>query len=416
MKAEIVSVGTELLLGEIVDTNASYLSQKLAGLGIDVHYRHTVGDNLARLAEVISTALGRADAVLLTGGLGPTEDDLTREAIAAATGQPLVRVPESEARLREFFAARNRPLADSNLKQADAPIGASHIENVCGTAPGIFMRWQGKLIFAAPGPPVELREMAERFIIPALRQELGSSEGQLFSRSLQLMNIGESQVADVLGDIISAQTDPTLALYASPANVRIRMATKAADEQEAQAKFAPLEARIRELLGHHVFGTDDETMAAVVGRLLRERGQTLAAAESCTGGLIASKITDVPGASEYFLTGVVAYANEAKIGLLGVPAEVIEAHGAVSEEAARAMAEGVRRVAGADYGLATTGIAGPGGGTEDKPVGLVYMALADAAGTIVVKQFWPGTREQFKQRVSQMSLGMLRNRILGVEE
>ncbi|MCE5238876.1 competence/damage-inducible protein A [bacterium] len=414
MKAEIVSVGTELLLGEIVDTNASTLSQKLAELGIDVHYRHTVGDNHTRLTEVIATALGRADIVILTGGLGPTEDDLTREAIAAATGQPLVRVPESEQRLREFFAARNRPLADSNLKQADAPVGAVHLENVCGTAPGIFMRWQGRLIFAAPGPPTEMREMAQRSILPILRQELGGAQ-QLFTRSLQLMDIGESQVADILGDIISAQTDPTLALYAAPANVRIRMATKAPDEASAEAKFAPVEARIRELLGNHVFGLDSQTMAEVVEQLLRERGQTLAVAESCTGGLLASRITDISGASDVFLAGVVSYANEAKTSLLGVPAEIIAEHGAVSEECARAMAEGVRRVAGADYGLATTGIAGPTGGTDDKPVGLVYMALADERGTIVQKQFWPGTREQFKQRVSQMVLGMLRKRILGVE-
>lgn len=414
MKAEIVSVGTELLLGEIVDTNASTLSQKLAELGIDVHYRHTVGDNHTRLTEVIATALGRADIIILTGGLGPTEDDLTREAIAAATGQPLVRVPESEQRLREFFAARNRPLADSNLKQADAPMGAVHLENVCGTAPGIFMRWQGRLIFAAPGPPTEMREMAQRSILPILRQELGETD-QLFTRSLQLMDIGESQVADILGDIISAQTDPTLALYAAPANVRIRMATKAPDEATAEAKFAPVEARIRELLGNHVFGLDSQTMAEVVEQLLRERRQTLAVAESCTGGLLASRITDISGASEVFLAGVVAYANEAKTSLLGVPAEIIAQHGAVSEECARAMAEGVRRVAGADYGLATTGIAGPTGGTADKPVGLAYMALADERGTIVQKQFWPGTREQFKQRVSQMVLGMLRKRILGVE-
>ncbi len=414
MKAEIVSVGTELLLGDIVDTNASTLSQKLAELGIDVHYRHTVGDNHTRLTEVIATALGRADIIILTGGLGPTEDDLTREAIAAATGQPLVRVPESEQRLREFFAARNRPLADSNLKQADAPMGAVHLENVCGTAPGIFMRWQGRLIFAAPGPPTEMREMAQRSILPILRQELGETD-QLFTRSLQLMDIGESQVADILGDIISAQTDPTLALYAAPANVRIRMATKAPDEATAEAKFAPVEARIRELLGNHVFGLDSQTMAEVVEQLLRERRQTLAVAESCTGGLLASRITDISGASEVFLAGVVAYANEAKTSLLGVPAEIIAQHGAVSEECARAMAEGVRRVAGADYGLATTGIAGPTGGTADKPVGLAFMALADERGTIVQKQFWPGTREQFKQRVSQMVLGMLRKRILGVE-
>lgn len=414
MKAEIISVGTELLLGEIVDTNASYLSQKLAELGIDVHYRHTVGDNLARLTDVITTALSRADVVLLTGGLGPTEDDLTREGIAATTGQALRRVPESEQRLREFFAARNRPLADSNLKQADAPQGAEHMENVCGTAPGVFMRWQGKLIFAAPGPPTELREMSERCIFPLLRQELGEAN-QLFTRSLLLADMGESQAADLLGDIVSGQTDPTVAMYAAPALVRVRLATKAPDEAAARAKFEPLEARIRAVLGTHIFGVDADTMASVVGDLLRVRGQTLAVAESCTGGLIASKITDIPGSSDFFLTGVVSYSNATKETLLHVSEEIIATYGAVSEECAAAMAQGVRWVAGANYGLATTGIAGPGGGTEAKPVGLVYIALTDGEATSVLKQFWPGTREQFKQRVSQMALGLLRQRILGIK-
>lgn len=414
MKSEIISVGTELLLGEIVDTNASYLSQKLAELGIDVHYRHTVGDNLARLSEVISTALSRSDVVLLTGGLGPTDDDLTREAIAEATGRPMRRIAASEQWLREFFAARNRPLADSNLKQADAPEGAEHMPNCCGTAPGIYMQWQGKLLFAAPGPPTELREMTERSILPLLREALGQTN-QLFTRSLLMADIGESNVATALKDLIDAQTDPTIAMYASPALVRVRLATKAPDQATAQTRFAPVEAQIREILGNHLFGVDDDTMAGVVGKLLRERHQTLAVAESCTGGLVASKITDAPGASDYFLTGVVAYANETKMRLLHVPAEIIEQHGAVSEECARAMAEGVRADSKADYGIATTGIAGPGGGTEEKPVGLVFIAIADANGTFVLRQYWPGNREQFKQRVSQMALGLLRKRILGME-
>lgn len=414
MKSEIISVGTELLLGEIVDTNASYLSQKLAELGIDVHYRHTVGDNLARLTQVITTALSRSDIVILTGGLGPTDDDLTREGIAAATATSLVRLPASEQWLREFFAARNRPLAPSNLKQADAPEGAEHMPNSCGTAPGIYMQWQGKLIFAAPGPPTELREMAERTMLPLLRQALGQTD-QLFTRSLLMADIGESQVADALKAMIDRQVDPTIAMYASPALVRVRLATKAPDEATAQARFAPVEAEIRTILASHVFGVDDDTMANCIGRLLRERKATLTVAESCTGGLLASKITDVPGASDYFVTGVVAYANETKERLLHVPEEIIAQHGAVSEECARAMAEGVRADSQADYALATTGIAGPGGGTEEKPVGLVFIAVAEADGTQVLRQFWPGNREQFKQRVAQLALSLLRRRILGME-
>lgn len=413
MKAEIVSVGTELLLGEIVDTNASYLSQKLAELGIDVHYRHTVGDNLARLTQVITTALSRSDIVILTGGLGPTDDDLTREGIAAATGRPLIRVPQSEQWLREFFASRNRPLADSNLKQADAPEGAEHMPNSCGTAPGIYMEWQGKYLFAAPGPPTELREMTERTILPLLRRALGETN-QLFTRSLLMADIGESQVADALKDLINSQVDPTIAMYASPALVRVRLATKAPDEATAQTRFAPVETEIRRILANHVFGVDEDTMAGVIGKLLVERQATLAVAESCTGGLIASKITDIPGASEYFVTGIVAYANETKQRLLGVPAGLLAQYGAVSEECARAMAEGVRADSDADYAIATTGIAGPGGGTDEKPVGLVFIAIARRDGeTTVLSQFWPGNREQFKQRVAQMALGLLRKTILG---
>lgn len=412
MKSEIISVGTELLLGEIVDTNAAYLSQRMAEIGVDVHQRQTVGDNLQRLTAAIETALGRADVVILIGGLGPTDDDLTREAISAATGRPLVRVPASEQRLREFFAARNRVVAESNLKQCDVPSGGQHLENVCGTAPGVFVEHEGKLIFALPGPPPEFREMLQRSVLPILRERLGPAN-VLYSRSLLLTEIGESQVADMLGDLISAQTDPTIAMYASPALVRVRLATKAADQAEADRKFAPLEARIRQVLGAHVLGADDETMPVVVGKLLRERGATLAVAESCTGGLIASRITDVAGASDYFMTGVVAYANETKQRLLGVNESTLREHGAVSEACAREMAQGVRKLSGTTYGLATTGIAGPGGGTPEKPVGLVYVAVADDNGTVVIEQTWPSTREQFKARVSEMALALLRKRLLG---
>jgi nicotinamide-nucleotide amidase len=412
LRSEIISIGTELLLGEIVDTNAAWLSQRLAELGIDVHQRQTIGDNLERLAQAIATALSRAEVLLLIGGLGPTEDDLTREAIAAATGRPLVRVADSETRLREFFAARGRIVAESNLKQCDVPAGGQHLGNTCGTAPGVFLEHEGKLIFALPGPPPEFKAMLQRSVFPILRERLGPAN-VLYSRSLLLTEIGESQVADLLGDIITAQSDPTIAMYASPAVVRVRLATKAADRAAADLTIAPVEAQIRQLVGAHVLGVDDETMPVVVGKLLRERGATLAIAESCTGGLIASRVTDVPGASDYFVAGVVAYANEAKQNLLRVPEGILREQGAVSEACARAMAEGVRQVSNADYGLATTGIAGPAGGTPEKPVGLVFVAVADSAGSVAISQTWPATREQFKARVSEMALGLLRKRILG---
>lgn len=414
MKAEIISVGTELLLGEIIDTNAAFLSQRMADLGLDVLHRQTLGDNLQRLSEAILTALGRVDVLILSGGLGPTEDDLTREAIADATGRPLIRIPESEQRLREFFAARNRVVADSNLKQCDVPTGGVHLENTCGTAPGVLVEHEGKLIFAVPGPPPEMKEMYRLSLEPILRERLGQAN-VLYTRSLLLTEIGESQVADMLGDLITAQTDPTIAMYASPALVRVRIATKAASQAEADTRLLPLSEQICALLGAHVLGFDEETMPVVVGRLLRERGATLAVAESCTGGLIASRLTDVSGASDYFLTGVVAYANETKQRLLGVSEDILRDHGAVSEECARAMAEGVRQINGAAFGLATTGIAGPTGGTPEKPVGLVYIAVSSDAGTQVVSQLWPSTREQFKARVSEMALALLRKAILSAE-
>ena len=414
MKAELISAGTELLLGEIVDTNAVYLSQKLAENGVDVYYRHTVGDNPGRLVEVLRLAFNRADAVIITGGLGPTQDDITREAIAEATSCPLVRSPEAVSKLRAFFARRDRVPTENNLRQAEAPEGATLIDNEYGTAPGIRHEYGGGVVFALPGPPAELQPMFERVVLPYLLEQAGASGERLYTRALLLADIGESNTAEILRDLISAQTDPTIALYASPAQVRVRLATKDTDEKAARERLAEVEMKVRELLGDHVFGADEDTMEAVVGRHLRERSATLAVTESCTGGMIASRITDVAGASDYFLGGIVAYSNEVKEELLGVSKEILQADGAVSEHCAAAMAEGVRAALGADYSVATTGIAGPGGGTDEKPVGLVYVAVADERGTVVAEHNWPGTREQFKRRVSQMALNMVRKRILGM--
>jgi nicotinamide-nucleotide amidase len=414
LKAELISAGTELLLGEIVDTNAVYLSQKLAENGVDVYYRHTVGDNLGRLVEVLRLAFSRADAVIVTGGLGPTQDDITREAIAKATSCPLVRSPEAVTKLRAFFARRGRIPTENNLCQAEAPQGASLIDNEYGTAPGIRHEYPGGVVFALPGPPAELHPMFERDVLPYLLEQAGARAQRLYTRALLLADIGESNTAEILRELISAQTDPTIALYASPARVRVRLATKDTDEDAARRRLDEVEVQVRELLGEHVFGADDDTMEVVLARLLRERAATLAVTESCTGGMIASRITDVAGASDYFLGGIVAYSNDVKQALLGVSSELLQAHGAVSELCAAAMADGVRSALGADYSLATTGIAGPAGGTDEKPVGLVYIAVADQRGTMVAEHNWPGTREQFKQRVSQMAFNMLRKRILGI--
>jgi nicotinamide-nucleotide amidase len=414
LRSEIVSVGTELLLGEITDTNATYLSERLAEIGVDVHFRHTVGDNLGRIVSVLELALSRCDLVLICGGLGPTQDDLTREAVAEATGRPLRPDPAAEARLREFFARRGYTPTANNLKQTMCPEGGRLLENTCGTAPGLLVEHGEKALIALPGPPPEMTEMFQREALPYLLARQGEDASVLRSRVLRLCDIGESALVAEIDDIISDQTDPTVAPYASPGEVKLRIATKGASEEEAAGKLDAMEATLRERLGEHVYGVDEERMEVAVGKALVERGATLAIAESCTGGRLASRVTDVPGSSRYFVGGVVAYSDQVKREALGVPAEVLAEHGAVSEECAVAMGEGVRELYHADFAVATTGIAGPGGGTEEKPVGLVYIAVADENGTVCARHSWPGTREQFKARVSQMALNMLRKRVLGI--
>ncbi len=398
-----------------MDTNAAFMSQRLAEIGVDVHFRHTVGDNLGRIVSVLELALSRSDAVLICGGLGPTQDDLTRESVAEVTERPLTLVAEAEERLRELFARRGYAFTRNNLKQATVPEGGRLLENTCGTAPGLLVEHRGKLLIAVPGPPPEMREMMEREVLPRLRERLGEHVTPVFSRVLRMADIGESSLVAQIDDIIRAQTDPTVAPYAKPGEVTLRLATKAASEEEAAPKLDGLERRLRQRVGDHIYGVDEETMEVAVGRALREAGATIAVAESCTGGLICSRITDVAGSSDYFLGGVVAYANDTKECVLGVPHETLVEHGAVSEPTALAMARGVRERLGADYAVATTGIAGPGGGTDEKPVGLVYLAVADADGAVCLEQNWPGTREQFKWRVSQYALNLVRKRVLGIE-
>lgn len=415
MKAEILSVGTELLLGEIDDTDASHISRRLAAVGIDVHFRHTVGDNLARILQMLRSARRRADIIILCGGLGPTPDDLTREALAELTQRPLQSVPEAELRLRQFFAQRERTPTDNNFKQCRVPRGGKLLPNPVGTAPGLWLEHEKNLFIAVPGPPPEMAEMVDHQVLPRLRQRLSTdSRKVLYSRFLCTTGLGESQVADLLADLLRDQDDPTLALYASPGEVRLRLATKAESEGEAEQVFLPVEQEVRRRLGPAVYGVDDETMEVALGQALLAAGATVAVAESCTGGLLASRITDVAGASRYFLAGYVTYSNQAKQDLLGVPPEAIAEHGAVSEQCAQAMAEGAHQRSGADYVAAVTGIAGPGGGTPEKPVGLVYIAVGEAAGTEVHRFVWPGSREQFKRRVSQIALDLLRRKVMGV--
>ena len=414
MRAEIISVGTELLLGQIVDTNAAYLSQVLSSIGIDIYYRSTVGDNAARLADTLKTALSRSDVVITIGGLGPTEDDLTKETIADALGDVMVMDPESEAKIRGFFERRGLPIAESNLKQALRPNRGEVVPNDVGTAPGALFEKDGKIVIALPGPPGEFIPMVDRYVTPILSERAASISGRsvIKSRVLRVCGIGESAAEQKVKDLL-ASGNPSLAPYAKGGEVHFRVTAKASDEDEAEHLIAGLESRVRERLGDLIYGTDEETLESVVVRMLIERKLTLGLAESCTGGLVANRITNVPGSSDAFLGGIVAYSNDAKMKFLGVPEETLRAHGAVSPETAEAMAKGAARNIGADIALGITGIAGPGGGSAEKPVGLVYIALRTPSGVQVTKNMYGGSREDMKMRASQTALNTLREWLMG---
>jgi nicotinamide-nucleotide amidase len=415
VRCEIIGVGTELLLGQIVNTNAAWIGQRLADVGWDC-LRHTaVGDNEQRIAETIREALDRADAVIVTGGLGPTQDDVTREALAAVAGVSLVRQPELEQWLRERFARMGvQRMAEMNLRQADVPEGARVIDNPRGTAPGLIVEIDGKPTYAVPGVPREMEGMLERVVLPDLAARAGEGRA-IVSRTLRTVGVGESRLAERLTPLWeeAGTGEVTLAYLASPGEVRVRLTAVGATREEAMAEIAPVEARVREELGDIVYGTDDETLEAVVGRLLRERGLSLATAESLTGGLLGGRVTGIAGASDYYLGGVVAYATDAKASRLGVDPDLLAAEGPVSEQVAAAMAAGARSAFGADLGLAATGVAGP---TEQsgRRVGTLCLGVADAVGTATKTLTAPGDRTQVRLWTCSVALDLLRRRLEGL--
>lgn len=410
MRAEVISVGTELLLGQVTDTNAVHLAQVLAEAGVDLFFKQTVGDNLSRIQEAVRLALSRADLVLMTGGLGPTEDDLTVEAVAGALGLPLYREESVAEQIRLFFAARRRPVPDSVYKQALVPAGAQVIPNRRGTAPGVVISHGGATVVIMPGVPAEMEGMVQDFLIPWLRARTGGLV--IRSRVLKVTGLGESAVEEQIRDLLHMEI-PTIAPYAKLGEVHLRLTAKGSPD-EVQRALAAGEAAVRERLGHLVFAADGESLEEVTGRLLRATGKTLAVAESCTGGLIGDRLTNVPGSSAYFLHGVVAYSDAAKVALLGVAPDLLERHGAVSGPVALAMARGVQRQAGSDLALGITGIAGPTGGSAEKPVGLVYCALVDREQETV--QEWrfgaEAGRRGIKYLASQAALNLLRLHLL----
>jgi competence/damage-inducible protein CinA C-terminal domain len=413
MVAEVISIGTELLLGQIVDTDAPYLAQQLSALGIDVYHRQTVGDNFARGAAAVRLALSRADLVILVGGLGPTMDDLTRDLIADACNAPLARDEAIAAHLTDWFARRGYPMTETNLRQADVPAGATPLPNPNGTAPGLLLDKDGKTVVALPGPPNELIPMFEASVLPYLEEKVASARTVIRSRVLRVAGMGESRLEETLRDLMQ-DADPSVAPYAKLAEVHLRVTSKAATAAEADARIAARVDAIYARLGSLIYAEGETTLEAAVVHLLRAQGKTVATAESCTGGLLAGRLTDVPGSSEVFGTGLITYANEAKTKLLSVPPGILSTVGAVSAEVAQSMAERVRELAGADYGIGITGIAGPGGGTAEKPVGLVYIGLASANGVSAQKHlFGTGSRADIRHRSTQAALDMLRRELLG---
>lgn len=412
MIAEVVSIGTELLLGQIVDTDAVYLAKQLSAFGISVYHRATVGDNFDRAVATVRQAVGRADIVFLIGGLGPTMDDLTRDIITAVMEAPLARDAAIEAHLRDWVARRGAPLAEITLRQADVPAGAKPLPNANGTAPGILLEKNGKTVVALPGPPNEFVPLFEAEVAPYLRERMGLTGERtvIRSRTLRVAGMGEPHVEDATHDLMQG-ANPTLAPYAKTGEVHLRITARAGSDAEADALIDPVAKEIYTRIGEAVYGEDETTLEESVVNLLKERKRTVATAESCTGGLLSGRITNVAGSSDVFGTGVVTYSYEAKSDILKIPHALVVSTGAVAPEIAKAMAERVRELAGADYGIGITGIAGPGGGTPEKPVGLVYIGLATADGVTATKNLFTGSRADIRLRSTQTALNMLRREL-----
>lgn len=414
MRVELLAVGTELLFGDIVNGNAAWLGQRLAEVGADVTTSVVVGDNIARIAESVTTALARADAVVITGGIGPTQDDLTREALAVAAGVPLVRDPDLEEALRTRFAALRRDVPELNYKQADLPLGARPIANPRGSAPGVRVEIGNGVAYALPGVPHEMERMFTDDVLPDLLR-LGGQPACIVHRVLRTAGMWESAVAAALADQVERlerSGGVTVAFLASQGQTRVRLTAKAETYDAAVAMIAPEEAAARAALGSGVYGADDDTLEGVVVGLLRDRSATVATAESLTGGLLGAELSRAPGSSDVYLGGLVTYATEAKRDQLGVPEEVIETYGVISDECAAAMATGVRDRLGATYGVSLTGVAGPTE-QEGKPVGTVHVGIAGPSGVLTRALKLPGDRPQVRTYAVVAAENLLRLHLLG---
>ena len=414
MVAELIAVGTELLLGNIANTDAQFLSEKLSGLGITVHHHTVVGDNPQRLAQALETARGRADIIITTGGLGPTYDDLTKQTICRTFGRELELHEDILEEIRTWFRNKlGREMPENNVQQALLPVGCVVFDNPVGTAPGCAFQEDGVHVLMLPGPPFECRYMFEHRAARYLEQ---LTDGVIVSHEIKIFGMGESSVEEALREPMTRSANPTLAPYAKLNECMVRATAKAETREAAEALLKPLVAQVLETLGDVVYGVDVESLEQVVSAALLERGLTLSAAESCTGGLIAKRMTDLPGASKVFRGGVVSYTNGVKSGILGVPEALLEEQGAVSEPVARVMAEGCRRVCGSDLAVSVTGVAGPESDDRGNEVGTVYIALASDQGTICRKlSCGKGRgRERVRSAAAQNAFDMLRRTLLGL--
>jgi nicotinamide-nucleotide amidase len=411
--AEVLTIGDELLRGEIIDSNKSFLSDRLLAIDVQTHWHASVRDDPPEMTDAFRRAAERADVVLVSGGLGPTRDDLTSAVLAESFGRKLVRNEAALETIRAFFQAIGREMTENNATQADFPEGAEMLPNPIGTAPGFLFDVGQAVFFCMPGVPREMKKMMDEQVLPRIAERSGVSQ-VVRAKLLRTFGTGESMLDEQLKDIATGE-DVSLGFRTAFPDNYLRPVARGASAEEAEARLEALCREIRGRLGVIIYGEDEDTLPVVVGRLLGEAGRTLAVAESCTGGLIAELLTDVPGSSAYFLGGVVAYANEAKARFLGVPEALLAEHGAVSEPVARAMAEGARERFGADYALATTGISGPGGGTEEKPVGLVHIALATPSGTHAEHFVFPLDRDRHRRLTAAAGLDWVRRAVLGEE-
>ena len=409
MKAEILAVGTELLMGQIANTNAQYISSRLPEIGIGVYFHSVVGDNAERLKQIFKLALSRSEVIILTGGLGPTQDDITKETVSAVLGRRLVPDQASLDDIEDFFRKRGRKMTKNNLKQACLPEGCTIVRNSAGTAPGCIIEDSGKTIVLLPGPPSEMKPMFEETVMPYLAAK---SDCRLESVYLRIFGIGESAVEDEIMDLIDGQTNPTIASYAKDGEVMIRITAMHPKDSTGTDIIRPVAHEIKRRLGDAVFSDDGSSLEEVAARLLMEKKMTVSFAESCTGGLLAARLTDIPGISAVFDRAAVTYSNRSKMEQLCVRKETLDRHGAVSEQTACEMALGIRNISGTDLGISVTGIAGPGGGTDKKPVGLVYTALAHRDGVTVKRLDLWGNRERIRNVTCLHVFDMIRRHLM----